>query len=270
MAALRAGTQGPVTFPGGPGDLRSRTSWLDGSVVLEHRDWRSREVPPGPSSSASHHRIVVTESGGTARTRVSIEGRLAFDGRDCPGALTFIPARMERECSYREADLTPQGDEDHAECLPGRIARGRPQQWLREPRKRWHDQIGHDGDDQYRDQRRPGEERKPAEARRKQPQRQADQGPDTEPGEQGHAMPGRRRGPGRQVEPGLESGQSMPLRTCHQWADTCATRWSSGPALGPALIARAGATGPPRPPPDAAAWQAGSRHGKAPTSRRSW
>ncbi len=94
--------------PGGPGKLIYTTSWMDGSVVFEHRHWSGEAVEPGPSQR-THHRIVLTESGGTARTQVRLEGRVVYDGRDHPGVLTFIPALVERECRYRDADLVFSG-----------------------------------------------------------------------------------------------------------------------------------------------------------------
>jgi hypothetical protein len=47
----------------------------------------------------------LTEQGGTSRTEVRVGGRLACDGLDSPGALTFVPASADRRCSYRDADL---------------------------------------------------------------------------------------------------------------------------------------------------------------------
>lgn len=94
--------------PGGPGQLMHTVSWMDGSIVFEHRHWNGEEAEPGPSR-ATHHRIVLTESGGTSRTHVRLEGRVMYDGRDRPGALTFIPALVERECRYRDAHLVFSG-----------------------------------------------------------------------------------------------------------------------------------------------------------------
>jgi AraC family transcriptional regulator len=94
--------------PGGPGKLMHTVSWMDGGIVFEHRHWNGEEAEPGPSR-ATHHRIVLTESGGTSRTHVRLEGRVMYDGRDRPGALTFIPALVERECRYRDAHLVFSG-----------------------------------------------------------------------------------------------------------------------------------------------------------------
>jgi AraC family transcriptional regulator len=94
--------------PGGPGKLMHTASWMDGSVVFEHRHWSGEEMEPGPSRR-THHRVVLTESGGTAQTQVRLEGRTVYDGQDRPGALTFIPASIERECRYQDANLVFSG-----------------------------------------------------------------------------------------------------------------------------------------------------------------
>jgi AraC family transcriptional regulator len=83
-------------------------SWMDGEIVFEHRRWSGEEVESGPSRR-THHRIVLTESGATTRTQVRLEGKTVYDGHDQPGALTFIPAFVERECRYRSADLVFSG-----------------------------------------------------------------------------------------------------------------------------------------------------------------
>lgn len=93
---------------GGPGKLIHTASWMSGSVVFEHRHWSGENVDPGPSRR-THHRIVLTESGGTTHTLVRLEGKAVYDGQDRPGALTFIPAAVERECRYREANLIFSG-----------------------------------------------------------------------------------------------------------------------------------------------------------------
>ena len=104
----RSFAEDQLRSPGGPGKLIHTASWMDGSVVFEHRHWSGEEVEPGPSRR-THHRIVLTESGGTARTQVRLEGRTVYDGQDRSGALTFIPASVERECRYRDADLVFSG-----------------------------------------------------------------------------------------------------------------------------------------------------------------
>ncbi|MCK1643072.1 helix-turn-helix transcriptional regulator [Bradyrhizobium sp. 157] len=86
--------------PSEPPDTRS---WLDGAIVFDHRRWSCREAEL--TWTAPSHLIVLTHTGKTARTRVSCSGELVYDGRDGPGALSFIPAGVERSGSYREADL---------------------------------------------------------------------------------------------------------------------------------------------------------------------
>jgi AraC family transcriptional regulator len=104
----RSFTQDHSCPPGGQDKLIHTVSWMDGSVVFEHRHWSGEEMESGPSRR-THHRIVLTESGGTARTQVRLEGRTVYDGHDSSGVLTFIPALVERECRYRGADLVLSG-----------------------------------------------------------------------------------------------------------------------------------------------------------------
>ena len=94
--------------PGGPGDLiHAPSSWIDGEVVFEHRRFAAPRADHQSSSSSdlSHHRFVLTEAGETSRTRVLIGGRTIYDGADCPGAVSFMPALSERTSSYWDADL---------------------------------------------------------------------------------------------------------------------------------------------------------------------
>jgi AraC family transcriptional regulator len=93
--------------PGGPGDLIHAASWRDGGVVFEHRRFAAPRADRQSSSSSdlSYHRLVLTETGGTSRTRVLIGGRTIYDGADWPGAVTFLPALSERTSSYWDVDL---------------------------------------------------------------------------------------------------------------------------------------------------------------------
>ena len=93
--------------PGGPGDLIHAASWIDGEVVFEDRRFVAPRADHQSSSSSdlSHHRFVLTEAGQTSRTRVLIGGRTIYDGADCPGAVSFMPALSERTSSYWDADL---------------------------------------------------------------------------------------------------------------------------------------------------------------------
>jgi AraC family transcriptional regulator len=93
--------------PGGPGDLINAASWRDGGVVFEHRRFAAHRVDRQSLSSSdlSYHRVMLTEAGGTSRTRVLIGGRTIYDGADRPGAVSFVPAMFERRTSYWDADL---------------------------------------------------------------------------------------------------------------------------------------------------------------------
>jgi AraC family transcriptional regulator len=86
--------------PSEPPDTRS---WLDGAIVFDHRRWCCQEAEL--TWTAPSHLIVLTQTGKTARTKVSCSGEFVYDGRDRPGALSFIPAGVERSGSYCEADL---------------------------------------------------------------------------------------------------------------------------------------------------------------------
>ncbi|MDI4233522.1 AraC family transcriptional regulator [Bradyrhizobium sp. Arg237L] len=100
-------------------------SWLDGAIVFDHRRWSCRDAEL--TWTAPSHLIVLTHTGKTARTRISCSGELVYDGRDRPGALSFIPAGVERSGSYCEPDLVYSalwldharfGCERSAETLP--------------------------------------------------------------------------------------------------------------------------------------------------------
>lgn len=84
-------------------ELVDRRAWLDGAVVFEHRHWACREAEL--TWTAPSHLIVLTQSGRTAKTRISCAGELIHDGFDRPGALSFVPAGVERSGFYQEANL---------------------------------------------------------------------------------------------------------------------------------------------------------------------
>jgi AraC family transcriptional regulator len=83
-----------------PADTRS---WFNGAVVFEHRHWACGEAEL--SWMAPSHLIVLTQSGRTAKTRISCAGELIHDGVDRPGVLSFIPAGVERSGFYQAVDL---------------------------------------------------------------------------------------------------------------------------------------------------------------------
>jgi AraC family transcriptional regulator len=78
-------------------------SRIDSAVVFDHRRWVCEDAEL--TWTAPHHLIVLTEQGGTSRTWVQAAGQVVYDGRDRPGALTFVPAGAERSGFYREVDL---------------------------------------------------------------------------------------------------------------------------------------------------------------------
>lgn len=80
-----------------------RRAWLDGAVVFEHRHWACQEAEL--TWTAPAHLVVLTQSGRTAKTRIACAGELIHDGFDRPGALSFVPAGIERSGFYQDADL---------------------------------------------------------------------------------------------------------------------------------------------------------------------
>ncbi|MDX3928247.1 MAG: AraC family transcriptional regulator [Shinella sp.] len=78
--------------------------WHDDAIVFETADWRSQETEI--EWTAEHHLVVLTNCGSTVMTQVRAAGELAFEGRDMPGALSFVPATIDRKCFYKAADLS--------------------------------------------------------------------------------------------------------------------------------------------------------------------
>lgn len=100
-------------------------SWANSSIIFDRRRWACREAEI--RWTAPHHLFVLTERGGTSQTLIRSDGSL-YQGRDGPGALTFVPAGTERLGAYRDVDLTysalwidprsiPPGS-DHLKDLP--------------------------------------------------------------------------------------------------------------------------------------------------------
>ncbi len=85
-------------------DLTVSRQWCDGRIVFDHRRWSS------PDSDlrwkADRHLLVLTETGGTARTEIRISGCKDYAGFDRPGDLTLVPANLERSCAYQRTDMT--------------------------------------------------------------------------------------------------------------------------------------------------------------------
>ena len=96
----------------GEGRIRAReeragplhpVSWMSSRILFDHRRWACADAELRWTSG--HHLVLLTEQGGTSQTLARFGGRVLYDGRDRPGALTFVPASVERQCSYRGADL---------------------------------------------------------------------------------------------------------------------------------------------------------------------
>lgn len=78
-------------------------SWLDDRVTFDHRWLACREGEL--AWTAPRHLIVLTEEGGTSQTQVRVGGSRAYEGRDRPGALSFVPSSADRFCTYRNCEL---------------------------------------------------------------------------------------------------------------------------------------------------------------------
>jgi len=85
------------------GEPLHTASWLRDRVIFDRRRWSGGDAEL--AWTAPHHLVVLTEEGGTAQTVARVGGKLMYDGRDEPGALSFIPASADRLCAYRAADL---------------------------------------------------------------------------------------------------------------------------------------------------------------------
>ena len=86
-----------------PAEPPNTHSWLNGAYVFDHRRWSCREAEL--TWTAPLHLIVLTQKDRTSQTRVSCSGEFVHDGCDRPGALSFVPAGVERSGLYRNADL---------------------------------------------------------------------------------------------------------------------------------------------------------------------
>jgi AraC family transcriptional regulator len=78
--------------------------WLNDHVILDHRRWVCEEADL--TWSAPAHVLILTRRGGTAQTSITCADETRYHGIDRPGALSFVPAHMERDGHYRRADLT--------------------------------------------------------------------------------------------------------------------------------------------------------------------
>jgi AraC family transcriptional regulator len=85
------------------GEELGGASWSQGRIVLTRRSWAARAAKL--QWQAPFHSLLLTERGTTARTRVRAEGRVVYDGGDRAGVLSVVPAGLEREASYRDAEI---------------------------------------------------------------------------------------------------------------------------------------------------------------------
>lgn len=81
-----------------------KAEWSNRQLLFDHSRWTCEAADL--QWSAPYHLIVLTESGTTERTKTICHGELSYDGRDRPGAVTFVPANAERIGSYRRARLS--------------------------------------------------------------------------------------------------------------------------------------------------------------------
>jgi len=95
--------QGRVRASGERAEAFHTVSWLDDRVTFDHRWLACREGEL--AWTAPRHLIVLTEEGGTSQTQVRVGGSRAYEGRDRPGALSFVPSSADRFCTYRNCEL---------------------------------------------------------------------------------------------------------------------------------------------------------------------
>ncbi|HWV07974.1 AraC family transcriptional regulator [Pseudomonas sp. GD03944] len=98
----RIGT-GHIRASAAEGAALQSAALFDGLVTIDHRRWACREAEL--SWSAPQHVVILTERGATATTHIRSSSTLTYEGRDRPGALSFVPAGVERSGYFRDADL---------------------------------------------------------------------------------------------------------------------------------------------------------------------
>lgn len=81
-----------------------KADWSNSQLLFDHSHWTCDAADL--RWSAPYHLVVLTETGTTERTRTNCDGELVYEGCDQPGALTFVPANVERIGSYRHARLS--------------------------------------------------------------------------------------------------------------------------------------------------------------------
>lgn len=95
--------KGRIRARGAEGAALQSASLFDGLVTVDHRRWACREAEL--SWSAPQHVVILTERGTTARTHIRSSSTLTYEGCDRPGAISFVPAGVERRGYFRDADL---------------------------------------------------------------------------------------------------------------------------------------------------------------------
>ena len=78
-------------------------TWLDGQIHFAVKRWVGTDAELFQRSDWCS--INLTTEGGTALTGSRIGGQIAYEGVDRPGALTFVPAGVDRHAWYWAADL---------------------------------------------------------------------------------------------------------------------------------------------------------------------
>lgn len=78
-------------------------SLYDGQITIDRRRWTCREAEF--RWTAPQHVIILTERGCTARTHIRDGAKPIYDGRDRSGVISFVPAGVERNGYFRDADL---------------------------------------------------------------------------------------------------------------------------------------------------------------------
>ncbi|SDZ67785.1 AraC family transcriptional regulator [Pseudomonas sp. NFIX28] len=94
---------GCIRARGAEGALLQSASLFDGLVTIDHRRWACREAEL--SWTAPQHVVILTECGATAKTHIRSSSTLTYEGCDRPGSISFVPAGVERQGYFRDADL---------------------------------------------------------------------------------------------------------------------------------------------------------------------
>ncbi|OZI44333.1 AraC family transcriptional regulator [Bordetella genomosp. 4] len=85
------------------GQALQKHSLYGGQITIDRRRWTCREAEF--RWTAPQHVIILTERGATARTHIRDGAKHIYDGRDRSGVISFVPAGVERNGYFRDADL---------------------------------------------------------------------------------------------------------------------------------------------------------------------